>query len=177
MLHYERPQPSFSFSLPLSLHPSSSSFSTALLSGRRSVAMVISIAVIATSWWGGPAGGERELRYIYIPEHSEWLSLPAFIFLTARLLSPLSFTALGLQITYKQWETQQLEKMLIVKPLITTMHFILSIFCLDILCLYVPIKHIECTDPAMVRLVYLYLLPSAFWERLQPPATWKEWSG
>lgn len=65
------PTPRFSFSLPPTLHPFSFSFSTALLSGRNSVAMVISIAVIPTALWGGPADGEGEMRCNYIPGHSQ----------------------------------------------------------------------------------------------------------
>lgn len=79
---YERLQPSFSASLSLSLHPSTSSFSSALLSGRNSVAMVISIAVIATPWWGGPAEeeGDAATKHWQLSSLDKWCppAVPTF---------------------------------------------------------------------------------------------------
>lgn len=54
---YARPKLSFSFSLSPSSLSLSSSFTTGFLSGRNSVAMVISISVIGMAQCGRPAGG------------------------------------------------------------------------------------------------------------------------
>lgn len=69
------------------------------------------------------------MRYIYIPVHSQWPNLPAFIFLCQSTLCT------TLLIRYERCVeaefTVQVRKMFIVKPL-TAIDFI-SLFSLDIL--------------------------------------------